>query len=56
LYSNISKPILDIFLYSHKLSSLIGIEGPLYIIGWYMFTGVVLRQVSPVFGKMIAME
>lgn len=56
LYSNISKPILDIFLYSRKLTSLIGFEGPLYIIGWYLFTGIVLRQVSPVFGKLIAME
>ena len=34
LYSNISKPLLDIILFSRKLNSLIGLEGPSYMIIW----------------------
>jgi len=56
LYSNISKPVLDIILFSRKLSTLVGFEGPLYVILWYMFTGVLLRFVSPSFGKLFAVE
>ena len=56
LYSNISKPVLDIILFSRKLSTLVGIEGPLYVILWYLFTGVLLRFVSPSFGKLFAVE
>ena len=56
LYSNISKPVLDIILFSRKLSTLVGFEGPLYVILWYVFTGVLLRFVSPSFGKLFAVE
>lgn len=56
LYSNISKPVLDIILFSRKLSSLVGIEGPFYVILWYVFTGILLRFVSPSFGKLFAVE
>jgi len=44
------------FLYSRKLSGFIGIKAPLYIIFWYLLTGVILRGVSPAFGKLIALE
>lgn len=56
LYSNISKPLLDIILFSRKLNSLIGLEGPSYMIVWYLFTSVLLTFVSPSFGKAYAQE
>jgi ATP-binding cassette subfamily D (ALD) protein 3 len=56
LYSNITKPILDIFLFSRKLSELLGPEGPLIIISWYFISGIVIRFISPPFGKLIVMD
>ena len=56
LYSNLTKPILDIFLFSKKLSELVGFEGPAIIIGWYFFSGFVIRFVSPPFGKLASAE
>jgi ABC-type uncharacterized transport system fused permease/ATPase subunit len=35
MYSNISKPILDIVLFGKKLSNTLGYQGPLYILGYY---------------------
>ena len=56
LYSNISKPLLDIFLFSKKLAELVGIEGPLVIILWYFLSGFVIKMISPSFGKLTAEE
>lgn len=56
LYSNFSKPLLDIILFSRKLSELVGWRGPLYIILWYFFSGCVIRLISPPFGKLTAIE
>jgi ATP-binding cassette subfamily D (ALD) protein 3 len=56
LYSNLTKPILDIYLFSVKLSALVGIEGPLIIIGWYLASGLVIRFISPSFGKLTVIE
>lgn len=56
IYSNFSKPTLDIILFSRKLSDLVGWQGPTAVILWYFLSGVVLKFVSPPFGKMIAIE
>ena len=56
LYSNFSKPVLDIVLFSKKLSETLGYEGPLYMILWYLLSGVVIKFISPPFGKLIAIE
>ena len=56
IYSNFSKPTLDIILFSRKLSELVGWQGPLAVIAWYFMSGVVLKFVSPPFGKLIAVE
>lgn len=36
MYSNLSKPILDIVLFSRKLSNTLGWQGPAYILGYYI--------------------
>ena len=54
IYSNISKPTLDIILFSRKLAEIMGWSGPLVVILWYLLSGVVLKLVSPPFGKLIA--
>jgi ATP-binding cassette subfamily D (ALD) protein 3 len=56
LYSNVSKPILDIVLFSRKLAVLLGWQGPGYIILWYVFSTFVLRILSPAFGRLTAIE
>ena len=56
LYSNVSKPILDLILFSRNLTGIMGSDKPLMVIGWYLFTAVIIRTISPAFGKLIAME
>ena len=56
IYSNFSKPVLDIVLFSRKLAELVGFRGPLYVILWYLFSGTILRFISPPFGKLIAID
>ena len=34
----------------------IGYEGPLYVFLWYFFSGVLLKLVSPAFGKLTAID
>jgi ATP-binding cassette subfamily D (ALD) protein 3 len=54
LYSNVTKPILDIVMFTKKLSVLLGFEGPMVIFGWYIFTAIVMKQITPPFGSMMA--
>jgi ATP-binding cassette, subfamily D (ALD), member 3 len=53
---NFTKPVLDIILFSRKLSELVGYEGPALIFGWYFVSGIIIRFISPPFGKLTAME
>lgn len=56
LYSNLAKPILDVFIYNWQLSqnvggdSLFGVSIILQLSAW------VLRKWTPPFGKMVAEE
>ncbi|ETO17206.1 hypothetical protein RFI_20124, partial [Reticulomyxa filosa] len=54
LYSNITKPLLDIVLFSLKLSELMGWEGPGTVVGYYMISLFVIRHISPPFGALTA--
>jgi len=54
LYSNFSKPLLDIILFSRKLSELLGWVGPSVLIGWYFVSAVILKVISPSFGLLYA--
>lgn len=56
LYSNFSKPVLDIVLFSRKLSETLGYEGPLLMIGWYVISGIIIKFIAPPFGKLTAIE
>ncbi|XP_062412578.1 ATP-binding cassette sub-family D member 3-like isoform X1 [Sardina pilchardus] len=44
LYSNISKPLLDICIYVLKLASAIGFQGPLYMLSYLVLSGLVLTR------------
>ena len=56
LYLNVSKPLLDIVMFSRKLAELVGWEGPAVVVVWYLLTGIVIRAVSPAFGRLTAIE
>jgi len=56
LYLNIAKPILDIVLFSKKLASLVGWQGPIMIFGWYAMSAFVIKLISPPFGRLTAIE
>lgn len=56
LYSNFSKPLLDIILFSKKLSELVGWEGPAMMIAWYFLSGLFIRFITPTFGKLVAVQ
>ena len=56
IYSSFSKPLLDIILFSRKLAELVGWQGPAAAIGWYFMSAVIIRYISPSFGKLTAIE
>lgn len=56
LYTNLCKPILDMFLFSRKLSELVGWEGPAITFAWYAFSGWIIKVIAPAFGRLTAQE
>lgn len=56
IYANFTKPTLDIILFSQKLAEIMGWSGPIIVIAWYIFSGLLLKFISPPFGKLIAGE
>jgi ATP-binding cassette subfamily D (ALD) protein 3 len=52
-YANFTKPTLDIIL---LLAEIMGWTGPIIVVAWYLFSGLMLKFISPPFGKLIAAE
>jgi len=56
LYSNLSKPIVDIFLYAGKLTQAIGASGPAYMILYLIVSGLLLTRIRGPTGRMTVTE
>lgn len=56
LYSNVSKPTLDLILFNIQLGRSIGPWGSLGMAMSYACTALILRRVTPAFGKLAAVE
>ncbi|UZJ52748.1 hypothetical protein CBS101457_002068 [Exobasidium rhododendri] len=56
LYSNISKPTLDILIFNYQLAQNLGWQGVAGLFGNYIVTGWILKTVTPAFGKLSAIE
>jgi len=56
LYSNISKPILDIAIYANKLSRTIGSGGPAIMLGYLLVTGTFLTWLRKPVGRFTIRE
>jgi ATP-binding cassette subfamily D (ALD) protein 3 len=41
---------------SRKLAELVGWLGPAIVVGWYAVSGLIIRLVSPAFGRLTAIE
>ena len=53
---NVAKPLLDMVLFSKKLAEIVGWAGPLLTLSWYMMSVVLIKAVTPSFGKLVAIE
>lgn len=56
LYSNLSKPLLDIGLYIFKLASAIGAQGPAIMMTYLLISGLFLTRLRRPIGKMTVIE
>jgi len=56
LYSNVSKPLLDIALYVKRLTGSIGATGPAAMIGYLALSGIVLTRLRKPVGRMTMQE
>jgi ATP-binding cassette subfamily D (ALD) protein 3 len=56
MFLNTFKPVLDIVLFSRKLAELVGWQGPMLTFAWYGFAGAIIKNISPSFGKLTAVE
>ncbi|BGP43027.1 ATP-binding cassette long-chain fatty acid transporter pxa1 [Rhodotorula kratochvilovae] len=56
LYSNVSKPSLDLILFNIQLGRSIGGRGSVGLFLSYLATAWILRKVTPAFGKLAAIE
>ncbi|XP_045160208.2 ATP-binding cassette sub-family D member 3-like isoform X2 [Mercenaria mercenaria] len=56
LYSNLSKPILDVIIYTVKLTEGIGAQGPAVMLGYLAFSGMVLTRLRRPIGKLTVIE
>ncbi|XP_022069122.2 ATP-binding cassette sub-family D member 3a isoform X1 [Acanthochromis polyacanthus] len=56
LYSNLSKPLLDIGLYIFKLTSAIGAQGPTIMMSYLLISGLFLTRLRRPIGKMTVTE
>ncbi|MEQ2261144.1 ATP-binding cassette sub- D member 3 [Xenotaenia resolanae] len=56
LYSNLSKPLLDIVLYIVKLTSAIGAQGPGIMMAYLLISGLFLTRLRRPTGKMTVTE
>jgi ATP-binding cassette subfamily D (ALD) long-chain fatty acid import protein len=56
LYSNLAKPILDVFIYNWQLTRNVGFEGVFAASFMVQISSLALRKLTPPFGKMVAEE
>ncbi|XP_036410164.1 ATP-binding cassette sub-family D member 3-like [Megalops cyprinoides] len=56
LYSNLSKPLLDIGLYIFKLTTAIGAQGPATMMAYLLVSGLFLTRLRRPIGKMTVTE
>merc|ERR1719414_2105863 len=56
LYTNLSKPILDVALYVYKLTGTIGFQGPALMLGYLALSGIFLTHMRRPLARMTMLE
>eukprot|EP01117_Protostelium_nocturnum_P003830 TRINITY_DN15096_c0_g1_i1.p1 TRINITY_DN15096_c0_g1~~TRINITY_DN15096_c0_g1_i1.p1 ORF type:complete len:720 (-),score=275.12 TRINITY_DN15096_c0_g1_i1:65-2224(-) len=56
LYTSLSKPTLDVILFTKKLSSITGWQGPLMMYSYFILSGILKKFVMPPLGRLTALE
>ncbi|XP_065212184.1 ATP-binding cassette sub-family D member 3 [Planococcus citri] len=56
LYSNISKPVLDIFIYVYRLTATLGFQTPSLLLGYLVVSGMFLTYLRRPVGRMTVTE
>lgn len=56
LYSNISKPVLDIFIYVYRLTATLGFQTPSLLLGYLVMSGMFLTYLRRPVGRMTVTE
>lgn len=56
LYSNLSKPLLDIILYIYRLTESIGAQGPATMISYLVVSGMILTRMRQPIGELTVSE
>ncbi|KAG5460272.1 MAG: ABC transporter transmembrane region 2-domain-containing protein, partial [Olpidium bornovanus] len=56
LYSNLAKPVLDVIIYNYQLARAVGGESLTAVMLIGQLSSVLLRKLTPPFGKMVAEE
>lgn len=56
LFTTLTKPLLDIIVISQVLIKVMGPLGPLIIVSWYLFSGILIRITSPDFATIATTE
>lgn len=52
LFTNVTKPVVDIVLFCLQLKKILGIRGPLFVLAWYSLSGLVLSFLSQPVNRM----
>lgn len=56
LYVNMFKPFLDVILFTQRLGSIIGWQGPAIMYGYFFISAMIKKQIMPSFGRLVAKE
>jgi ATP-binding cassette subfamily D (ALD) protein 3 len=56
LYTTVSKPTLDVILFTRKLSTITGWQGPLIMYCYFIISGIIKKSIMPPLGKLTARE
>lgn len=52
LFTNVTKPVVDIVLFCLQLKNILGIKGPLMVLAWYSLSGIALSFLSQPVNRM----
>ncbi|XP_016904137.1 ATP-binding cassette sub-family D member 3 [Apis cerana] len=56
LYSNLTKPLLDIIIYVYRLTSTLGSETPIIMLSYLIFAGMIITHLRKPIGQMTVKE